>query len=209
MDASSNRHPLPGAPAPDFRLRAAGGGELALSDYRGRGAVLLWFSKGLFCPYCRRNMARLSHGYGEIRARNAEVLQITHNTIEEANLYFRSYRLAMPYLCDADRAVHLRYGIPMEHQSIGAIADNIVKSSLMTVGDLLLHGEKSPLPVVPIMRMGARNQPPQLVVVVDRGGVVRWVRPIGPFDTLPTLADLTATLDALDVPAPAAGSPAP
>lgn len=205
--ATEKRHPQPGTPAPDFRLRAAGDRELTLSDYRGRGAVVLWFSKGLFCPYCRRNMARLSQGYGEIQARNAEVLQITHNTIEEANLYFRNYHLAMPYLCDADRAVHLQYGIPLEPQSIGAVVDNTIKSSLMAVGDLLLHGEKSPSPVVPILRMGTRNQPPQLVVVVDRGGVVRWVHPIGPFDTLPTPADLLARLDALDAPAAAAESP--
>jgi peroxiredoxin len=36
-----------GSPAPDFRLMAAQGGEIALSGYRGRRLVL-WFSKGLF-----------------------------------------------------------------------------------------------------------------------------------------------------------------
>lgn len=199
------RHPRPGTAAPDFRLRAAGGGEVALSDYRGKRTLVLWFSKGLFCPYCRRNMTRLSQGYAEIQARGAEILQITHNTAEEADLYFRSYRLAMPYLCDADRAVHLRYGIPMEQQSIGAVVDNVVRSCAMVAKDFVLHGEKSPVPVVPILRMGARNQPPQLVVVVDREGIVRTMHPIGPFDTLPSVKDLLAMLDALDAPAAAAG----
>lgn len=199
MAGDEVRHPQPGAPAPEFRLRAAGDGEIALSDYRGRRNLVLWFSKGLFCPYCRRNMARLSQGYEAIRAREAEVLQITHNTIEEADLYFRSYRLAMPYLCDADRAVHLRYGIPLERQSVAAVVDNTVRSCAMVTKDLLLNGEKSPSPVAPILRMGPRNQPPQLVVVVDREGVVRNVHPIGPFDTLPSIDDLLAMLDALVV----------
>jgi peroxiredoxin len=194
---TADQHPRPGAPAPDFRLHAAGGKDVALSDYRGQRDVVLWFSKGLFCPYCRRNMARLSQGYADIQARGAEILQITHNTAAEAELYFRNYRLAMPYLCDADRAVHLQYGIPMERQSVGAVIDNTVRSCAMVTKDFLLHGEKSPAPVVPIMRMGARNQPPQLVVLVDRDGMVRWVHLIGPFDALPSLAELIAQLDAI------------
>jgi peroxiredoxin len=197
MASESVRHPQPGSLAPDFHLRAAGDGEVALSDYRERANVVLWFSKGLFCPYCKRNMARLSQSYSAIRARQAEVLQITHNTIAEADLYFRNYRLAMPYLCDADRAVHLRYGIPLERQSVGAVADNIVRSCAMVTKDFVVKGEKSPSPVVPIMRMGARNQPPQLVVVVDRAGVVRNVHPIGPFDALPSIDELLGMLDAL------------
>jgi peroxiredoxin len=210
MNTSTHQHPQPGLPAPDFRLHAAGGGEIALSDYRGRRKLLLWFSKGLFCPYCKRNMVRLSQGYAEIRARDAEVLQITHNTAEEADLYFRNYRLAMPYLCDADRAVHLRYGIPLEHQSIAAVVDNVVKSGTMVTADLLLRGDISPVPVVPIMRMGARNQSPQLVVVVDLEGVVRRVHPIGPFDALPSREELIGMLDSLGAtPAAQAASGVP
>ena len=206
MTAEGARHPQPGTPAPDFRLRAAGDGKIALSDYRGRANVVLWFSKGLFCPYCRRNMARLSQGYAAIRAREAEVLQVTHNTIEEADLYFRSYRLAMPYLCDADRAVHLRYGVAFEPQTVAAVVDNTVRSCAMVAKDFVLHGEKSPSPIAPIMRMGPRNQPPQLVVVVDREGVVRRTHSIGPFDALPSVEELLGMLDALATESPTQGS---
>jgi peroxiredoxin Q/BCP len=38
-----------GAAAPDFTLPAAGGGDISLSDYRGR-SVLLYFQEGLMCP---------------------------------------------------------------------------------------------------------------------------------------------------------------
>jgi hypothetical protein len=168
-----------------------------LSDYLGRKNLLLWFSKGLHCPFCRRNMARLSQAYAQFLALHAEVLQITHNTQEEAELYFRSYKLATPYLCDPDRQVHLRYGIPLEQQAIGAVAANIVTSCLMVTGDLLTLGQKSPLPVVPVMRMGIRFQSAQLVVAADRAGVVRHVRSIGPFDTLPTVAELLSVLEPL------------
>ena len=183
-------HPAVGEAAPDFRLPAAGGGEIALSDYRGRKTPLLWFSKGLFCPFCRRNMARLSQSYADFVALDAEVLQITHNTQKEADVYFRNYHLATPYLCDADRRVHEAYGVVMEKQSLGAMAENWVTSSAMVAHDLLLHGEKSP-PPIPALRMGS-FQPTQLVVVVDRDGAVRYVWSGGPFDALPTVAELLA-----------------
>jgi peroxiredoxin len=197
MEPSAHSEPRVGQKAPDFRLAAAGGGDISLSDYFGRKSLLLWFSKGLFCPFCRRNMAHLSQAYPQFQGCDAEILQITHNTVEEANLYFRNYHLSTPYLCDPDREVHSRYGIALEQQTVGATAANTVTSCLMVAGDLLLHGQKSPSPVAPIMRMGARFQSPQLVVAADRNGVVRHVQRIGHADTLPTVAELISVLEPL------------
>jgi len=204
MEQSTHAHPRVGEKAPGFRLAAAGGGEVALSDYLGARNPLLWFSKGLFCPFCRRNMARLSQVYPEFVALDAEVLQITHNTPQEANAYFRNYHLATPYLCDADRSVHSAYGVALERQSLGAMADNWVTSSAMVVHDLVMNGEKSPAPL-PALRMGS-FQPAQLVVAVDRAGVVRYVWSGGPFDTLPTVAELLSLLQSMRAePEPEAG----
>ena len=197
MEQATHSQPKVGEKAADFRLAAAGVGDIGLSDFVGRKNLLLWFSKGLACPFCRRNMARLSQAYPQFQSSDAEILQITHNTVEEANLYFRNYHLATPYLCDPDRQVHLRYGIALEQQAIGAVVGNSVTSCLMVTGDLLLHGQKSPSPVSLIMRMGPRFQSAQLVVAVDRIGVVRHVQRIGPFDTLPTVAQLLALLEPL------------
>jgi peroxiredoxin len=117
MEQSAHTQPRIGEKAPDFRLAAASGGDIALSDFLGRKNLLLWFSKGLFCPFCRRNKARLSQAYPQFQSSDAEILQITHNTMDEANLYFRNYHLVTPYLCDPDRQVHLRYGIPLEKRA--------------------------------------------------------------------------------------------
>ena len=204
MEQPTHAHPRVGEKAPDFRLAAAGGGEIALSDYLGRKSPLLWFSKGLYCPFCRRNMARLSQCYAQFAALDADILQITHNTQKEADLYFRNYHLATPYLCDTDWRVHLAYGVALERQSLGAVAENWVTSTAMVVHDLVLHGEKSP-PPTPALRLG-RFQSPQLVVAADRAGVVRYVWSGGPVDTLPTVADLLSVLESMRSDLPSAGT---
>ena len=66
----------------------------------------MWFSKGLFCPFCRRNMAQLGLRYPEIQALDTEVLQVTHNTLDEARGYLKHYPIRFPYLCDAERAAY-------------------------------------------------------------------------------------------------------
>lgn len=200
MASAQQEHPKVGDAAPEFRLAAAAGGEIALSDYRGSKSVLLWFSKGLFCPYCRRNMTRLSQSYAQFEECGAEILQISINSSEEARLYYRNYQLSMPYLCDADRVVHSNYGVQLERQGLAEVAENMLSSGALVVGGLLLHGQKSPSPIAPVLRMGARYQPPQLVVVADHDGVVRHVQSLGPFDALPTVEELLTQLRALRQP---------
>ncbi|MGH2752989.1 MAG: redoxin domain-containing protein [Actinomycetota bacterium] len=45
-DSDENSTSMVGKPAPDFTLPAAGGKDVSLGDYRGRKAVLLYFSMG-------------------------------------------------------------------------------------------------------------------------------------------------------------------
>src|SRR2546426_7095230 len=115
-------------PAPNFRLASAQGGEIALENYRGQRNVILWLSRGLYCPFCRRYMAQLRLGYNEIQQRGAEVLQVTYSTPEEARLYFQQYQLLFPYLCDPEWAVFRLYGLSTIRKGVGAMAVTIAAS---------------------------------------------------------------------------------
>ena len=133
--AASPQTSYVGRAAPEFRLASAQGGELGPQDYRGAKPVVLWFSKGLFCPFCRRNMAQLGLRYPEIQAMQAEILQVTHNTLDEARGYLKHYPMKFPYLCDAERAAHERYGVELLGMNLGgfmasgaaAVADFVTK----------------------------------------------------------------------------------
>ena len=45
-----------GQMAPPLRLPSGQGQEVALEDYRGRQHVIVWFTKGMACPFCRQQM---------------------------------------------------------------------------------------------------------------------------------------------------------
>ena len=138
-------------------------------------------------------MAQLRLGYPEIQQQDADIVQITHNTLDEARRYAKFYRFDFPYLCDADRAVHERYGLPLE----AAHAGEIVRSMTTAATDLIVHGERTPLPVPFVMRYGAKDSP-QAVFVIDRNGIVRSVHRLSPNAGLPTAATLARELQAID-----------
>ncbi len=50
-----------GQSAPGVTLPAANReGDVSLSDYRGKSPVLLALFRGLYCPFCRHQIARLA-----------------------------------------------------------------------------------------------------------------------------------------------------
>lgn len=178
-----------GRAAPEFRLASAQGGEIGPQDYRGAKRVVLWFSKGLFCPFCRRNMAQLGLRYPEIQAMQAEVLQVTHNTLEEARGYLKHYPMKFPYLCDAERTVHERYGVELLGMNIGGF----LASSAAVVADLVTKGETTP-PPIPYLKRYAGKDTAQAVFILDREGIVRAEHRLGPNAPLPSAAELISAL---------------
>ena len=102
-----------GQKAPEFRLPSAQGPEVALADYRGRKNVIVWFTKGMACVFCRQHMTQLARLYPEIAKRDTEVLEITPSPVDRARMYATRYRLPFPYLCDTDDAVRRAWHLEM------------------------------------------------------------------------------------------------
>ena len=183
--------------APNFRLASAQGHDITLEDYRGRQNVLLWFSRGLYCPFCRRYMSQLRLSYREIQERNAEILQVTYSTPEEAQLYFRQYQLSFPYLCDPERAVFPLYGIRIVQIGIGRVVASTVVGTAAAMSDRLFRGEKTPSPRPYMKRYGPTDMEQQAVFLIDKAGVIRYVHATGPIGGLPSNAEYLRQLDKL------------
>ena len=162
--------PAIGSPAPSFRLPSGQGTTIGLEDYRGRKSVIVWFTKGMACPFCRAQMTRIARAYQDIAARDAEVLQVTVSNPKQAETYASKFKIPFPYLADADYRVRRECGI--EHRPRGPLyyAKTMIAgmSSKMPPND---YGDFAPpMPEMPKV-MGDDDMG---FFVVDKNGIVRF-----------------------------------
>lgn len=120
-----------GQVAPGFRLPSAQGREIGPEDYRGRSHAIVWFTKGMACPFCRHQMSQLARGYPEFKARNAEVLEVAVTPPDRARVYLEKFGIPFPYLCDPDYRAHRAWGLGVRSHSVGWYARDFLHA--MTV----------------------------------------------------------------------------
>jgi len=102
--------PRVGFAAPDFTLDRLGGGEVTLSDLRGKVVVVnLWAS---WCPPCRAEMPALQGVYEVNRERGLEVLAVNttfQDSQADAADFVREFGLTFPVLMDESGDVSRSY----------------------------------------------------------------------------------------------------
>jgi peroxiredoxin len=115
-----------GRPAPLFRLPSADGAMVGLRDYHGRKTVMLWFTKGFGCPFCRQQMSHLRHALPALEPFVAAVLLIARTPPARARVYAKHFPLPFPYLCDSDGSVRSAYGLGERANSAGDYVKKVV-----------------------------------------------------------------------------------
>jgi peroxiredoxin len=106
-----------GARAPDFTLPAVDReGTVSLADYRGR-TLLLGLFRGIYCPFCRRAIARMGQAAERLRAEGVAALAVVATTPDNARLYFRFHPPRLPVAADPDFTTHRLYGVPAARRS--------------------------------------------------------------------------------------------
>ena len=186
-----------GQRAPTFRLPSGQGADISLEDYRGRGPVIVWFTKGMACPFCRTQMSQLARGYPQIQALGAEVLQITPTKPERARFYAQHFPIPFPYLCDPDYRVHREWGLDVRSHSLPwyaktmYMASRIPKPSPAAVGD-----PKTSLAEMPSML----HDSDMGFFVVGRDGTLRYKRTSAyvteqGLNTIPSVDEILAELE--------------
>lgn len=186
----------PGDSAPDFTLDSVQGGRVSLADYRGK-TVVLWFSRGYTCPFCRRYMAQLRAGLPRFQAAGVQILQVAPNLVGQARAFWGDQELPFPFLCDPDKSAYRLCGLC----DLGAAEanKNTVKSFSFSFGhgDGLQSVRGSWLDVMNGSfgeRLGhhALAAMQQGVFIIDAEGVIRQKFVLGPLDPLPNIEQLLA-----------------
>lgn len=107
--------PIPsvGTEAPDFNLPTDQGGEIRLSDLRGRRVVLFFYPRA-DTPGCIKESCGFRDDYQQFQKHDIVVLGISPDTVEDQAAFSRRYGFPYPLLADADHAVAEAYGVWQE-----------------------------------------------------------------------------------------------
>ncbi|MFT5193702.1 MAG: peroxiredoxin [Cellvibrionaceae bacterium] len=111
--ANLNRSLVPtiGQLAPDFSLPSIQGKTIQLKDFIGNKKVVLWFSRGFTCPYCRGFMESVVTGYDKLKEKDIEIVQISPNLHQSAVKFFGDTPPPFPMVCDPDKRLFSTYAI--------------------------------------------------------------------------------------------------
>jgi peroxiredoxin len=180
----------PGEPAPDFTLPAVHrDGTVSLADYRGRSPLLLAFFRGIYCPFCRRQIAKLGLASDKLLAAGVEALAVVASPLERTRLYYQYRPTRVPLAADPDLVSHRAFGI----SQISATPE--FRASRRTVkidamGELprpvlvreaykaLQERDRFELTAGDSLEEEHQNSPGLLETgqfLVDKDGIVRWV----------------------------------
>jgi len=190
-----------GEPAPVFSLPSLNGALVDLASYRGRSNVVVWFSRGFTCPFCRVYTDGVRAGYDALRAADTEVIQIAPNLLESARRYFGASALPYPFVCDPDKRLYAVYGLG-DLRALEATRTAVVSfAHAFTHGDTVNQIRGAWLDVMNrnfLRRLHhhAMTAQEQGIFLVDKEGVIRHLAVVGPIDPVPDggqLADLSLT----------------
>jgi peroxiredoxin len=182
----------PGERAPDFSLPAIErDGMVSLDDYRGKTPLLLGLFRGVYCPLCRRQIARMGLECEKLRAEGVEALAVVSSKLEHARLYFRFHPTAVPLAADPAMTAIRAFGVPRPrvtpellkaYQSTrvdpnGELPEPVPITEIAAKLNEIDGVEWGPADMENLQQQWGWDTSTQLVgrYLIDRDGVIRWV----------------------------------
>ena len=105
-------------PAPDFTMPVTGGGEISLSDLRGKIVVLYFYPRD-DTPGCTMEAIEFSADLPSFRQAGAEVYGISRDTLAKHDRFAAKHDLTVPLMADVDGAVTQAYDVWVEKNMYG------------------------------------------------------------------------------------------
>jgi thiol-disulfide isomerase/thioredoxin len=122
-----------GKAAPDFRLKKLGGGEIALSEFKGKVVLLDFWAT--WCAPCRAEMPEFEKLHKELAAKDVAILAVDADEAEETVADFIKHeKYTMPVLLTEGTDTIRRYGITaypttMAVDKEGRVAEVVIGNS--------------------------------------------------------------------------------
>jgi peroxiredoxin Q/BCP len=119
-----------GTTAPDFSLPADGGGDVSLSDYRGKKVVLYFYPKDNTSG-CTTEACNFRDDYSDLIAAGAVVLGVSPDTVQSHDKFKLKHGLPFALLSDPDHEVAELYGAWGEKKMYGRTYMGIIRSTFI------------------------------------------------------------------------------
>ena len=123
-----------GDTAPDFTLPDDQGGEVSLSDLRGR-KVIVYFYPAAMTPGCTTQACDFSDNINTLHGEGYEVLGISPDKPEKLAKFREHDGLTIRLLSDADRSVMNSYAAFGEKKLYGKTVEGVLRSTVVVDED--------------------------------------------------------------------------
>ena len=186
MTTTNGQPPVrPGESAPGFTLPAVHQDRaISLADYRGTPVFLALFL-GLWCPFCRRNIAQLGSTREKLLAQGVETLAVVATELDNARLYFKYRPVPVPLVADPALLTHRAYRLPrpqLDEPTLHALASTRINPTgelpapvpVTEIGPLLDRADNFQRTETDAKDLDKQWPSLRAQFLVDRDSIVRW-----------------------------------
>ncbi|MEP0177831.1 MAG: peroxiredoxin-like family protein [Paraglaciecola sp.] len=133
-----------GSKAPSFILPDANGVQVKSSDLLDKGALVVTFYRGSWCPYCNLQLRALSQRLSEIHELNAELVAVSAQVPDESLSVVEKQELTFPVLSDQDAKLAEAFGVAWQ---VPAVLTEHMKNDRGLDLEKINNGNGSILPI--------------------------------------------------------------
>jgi len=136
-----------GSPAPDFTLSDETGTPRTLSDYLGKGPVVLFFYPGAMTSGCTAESCHFRDLAAEFDAVGAQRIGISADTVAKQKEFSDTHSFDYPLLSDPDGAVATAYGVkrrvltPVKRATFVIAADATIAEVITSEFNMTTHAD--------------------------------------------------------------------
>ena len=137
IEAEERSRPLRvGDKAPAFRLRDRNNALISSDELLGRGPLVLTFYRGLWCPYCQKDLQAFNDALAALRAADASVAAISHQLWSDHSHRFQQDNpMEFPVLEDETGDVAVSFGIRWAPDDLEFISEQLGIPTVFRMSD--------------------------------------------------------------------------
>ncbi|MEP0357505.1 peroxiredoxin-like family protein [Paraglaciecola sp.] len=133
-----------GSKAPSFILPDANGVLVKFSDLLDKGALVVTFYRGSWCPYCNLQLRALSQRLAELHELIAELVAVSAQVPDESLSVVEKQELTFPVLSDQDAKLAEAFGVAWQ---VPAVLTEHMKNDRGLDLEKINNGNGSILPI--------------------------------------------------------------